>query len=54
MFTGGTAMEAMNMIKTYTIEDIHALPEGKRAELIDGRLYMMAAPSLEHQEILFA
>lgn len=24
---------------TYTIEDIYALPEGKRAELIDGQIY---------------
>ena len=23
----------------YTIEDIYALPEGKRAELIDGQIY---------------
>lgn len=26
----------------YTIDDIYALPDGQRAELIDGRLYMMA------------
>ncbi|MCI8286530.1 MAG: Uma2 family endonuclease, partial [Lachnospiraceae bacterium] len=30
--------------KNYTIDDIYALPEGQRAELIDGRLYMMAPP----------
>lgn len=24
---------------TYTIEDIYALPEGKRTELIDGQIY---------------
>lgn len=35
----------------HTIEEIYALPEGKRAELIDGRLYMMAPPSREHQKI---
>ncbi|MDE7310878.1 MAG: Uma2 family endonuclease [Eubacterium sp.] len=35
-----------------TIEDIHALPEGKRAELIDGELYMIAAPGRIHQSIL--
>ena len=28
----------------YTIEDIYNLPDGQRAELIDGELYMMAAP----------
>ena len=26
---------------TYTIKDIYALPEGERAELIDGQIYMM-------------
>ena len=30
---------------TYTIEDIYALPEGERAELIDGQIYYMAPPS---------
>ena len=35
-----------------TIVDIEALPEGERAELIDGRMYMMASPSLDHQNIL--
>ena len=29
----------------YTIEDIYALPEGTRAELIDGQIYYMAPPS---------
>lgn len=33
----------------HTIEDIYALPEGERAELIDGELYMMASPSTIHQ-----
>lgn len=36
----------------YTIEDIYALPEGKRAELIDGQMYMMAPPSRAHQKVL--
>lgn len=35
----------------HTIEEIYALPEGERAELIDGRLYMMVAPGREHQKI---
>ena len=35
----------------YTIEDIYALPEGQRAELIDGQMYMMAPPNLIHQKI---
>ena len=37
--------------KTYTIEDIYSLPEGTRAELIDGRIYYMAPTSRTHQEI---
>lgn len=35
----------------YTVEDIYALPEGQRAELIDGRWYDMATPSSTHQRI---
>lgn len=38
--------------KTYTIDDIYALPEGQRAELIDGRIYNMAPPNTMHQRIL--
>ncbi len=37
--------------KQYTIEDIYALGDGKRAELLDGRIYFMAPPSVRHQEI---
>ena len=36
----------------YTIEDIYNLPEGQRAELIDGQIYMMAPPNRQHQEIV--
>lgn len=36
----------------HTIEEIYALPEGERAELIDGELYMMASPSTIHQLLL--
>ena len=38
--------------KTYTIEDIYALPDGERAELIDGQIYYMAPPSTTHQRVL--
>ena len=38
----------------YTIEDIYALPEGTRAELIDGQIYYMAPPSRKHQQILLS
>ena len=37
--------------QSYTIDDIYALPDGDRAELIDGKIYMMAPPSRMHQEI---
>ncbi|MDR1766485.1 MAG: hypothetical protein LBR77_10540 [Lachnospiraceae bacterium] len=29
-----------------TLADVDALPEGDRAELVDGHLYMMASPGL--------
>lgn len=35
----------------HTIEDIYALPDGQRAELIDGEMYMMAPPKTIHQRI---
>ena len=35
----------------YTVDDIYALPEGERAELIDGKIYNMAPPNTRHQEI---
>lgn len=35
-----------------TIEDIYNLPQGQRAELIDGQLQMMAPPSTRHQMLL--
>ena len=38
----------------YTIDNIYALPEGTRAELIDGQMYMMAPPSRRHQDISFS
>lgn len=44
---------ALASTKQYTIEDIYALPEGQRAELIDGKLYNMAPPSTSHQRIVF-
>lgn len=37
--------------KTYTVDDILALPEDVRAELIDGQIYYQAAPSRTHQRI---
>ncbi len=37
--------------KLYTIHDIYNLPEGSRAELIDGQIYYMALPNRKHQTI---
>ena len=37
--------------RIYTIEDIYALPEGERAELIDGQIYYMSPPNTRHQRI---
>jgi len=36
----------------YTVDDIMALPEDVRAELIDGVIYEMATPSYRHQKIV--
>lgn len=61
--TGGKSMdyaqnkreEQFEMIKggkSYTTADIEALPEGERAELINGEMFIMEAPTRTHQEIL--
>lgn len=44
-------MEAFSKEEIYTIEDIYALPDGERAELIDGKIYYIAPPSRTHQKI---
>jgi Uma2 family endonuclease len=36
----------------YTIDDIYTLPDGQRAELIDGEMYMMAPPKRVHQRLI--
>ena len=36
----------------YTIDSIYSLPDGQRAELIDGIIYDMAPPSRIHQELV--
>ena len=35
----------------YTISDYYAIPEDVRAELIDGVIYDMSAPTIIHQKI---
>ena len=44
-------MEALKSEVIYTLEDIYGLPDGQRAELIDGKIYYMAPPSFSHQKI---
>ena len=36
----------------YTSEDYWSLPDGERAELIDGMLYAMTPPNRRHQELV--
>ena len=44
-------MDALRKEEIYTIEDIYALPDGERAELIDGEIYYMSPPGWTHQRI---
>ena len=44
--------EALAHTNIYTEEDYYNLPENVRAELIDGQIYYMSAPSRIHQRIL--
>ena len=43
---------ALAQERIHTIDDIYALPDGQRAELIDGRMYMMAPPTTNHQRLV--
>lgn len=45
-------MDVARKEETYTMEKIYALPDGERAELIDGKIYYMAPPSTKHQRLL--
>lgn len=45
-------MDALKKEKVYTVEDIYALPDRERAELVDGEIYYMAPPSTTHQRIV--
>lgn len=44
---------ALQREKIYTVEDIYALPDGERAELIDGRIYYRSPPSRVHQKLVY-
>ena len=39
-------------IRTLSIHDSYNLPDGQRAELIDGEFYMMSTPNRVHQKIV--
>nr|WP_300839216.1 Uma2 family endonuclease [uncultured Acetatifactor sp.] len=45
-------MDLARQLEYSTIEDIYNLPDGQRAELIDGELYMMATPGRIHQRLV--
>ena len=45
-------MDPSRKIEYYTIDDIYNLPDGQRAELIDGELYMLATPNRIHQRLV--
>lgn len=45
-------MDVLKKEENHTIEDIYALPDGERAELVDGKIYYMAPPSRTHQRFV--
>lgn len=49
---GGNLAMSLPDDHIYTAEDYWNLPEGKRAELIDGQLYDLASPSRIHQRLI--
>ena len=52
IITKGWLTMALVQERIFTIDDIYALPDGQRAELIDGRIYYMAPPNRKHQDIV--
>lgn len=40
------------IIGSHTVEDISALPEGQRAEVLDGRMVRMSFPTTTHQSVI--
>lgn len=43
---------ALAQERTCTTDDIYALPDGQRKELIDWQMYMMSPPRRIHQELV--
>lgn len=44
--------ELDSMYREYTVDDYYAIPDDMRVELIDGHIYNLSAPSVEHQHIV--
>ena len=55
MFVGEEEVIKMNaelaVRRDFTVEDIEHLPDGVRAELIDGQIFYIAAPRTVHQKL---
>lgn len=45
-------MDLLKREECYTVDDIYALPDGERAELIDGKIYYMSPPGTAHQRLV--
>ncbi|MCM1135490.1 MAG: Uma2 family endonuclease [Clostridium sp.] len=45
-------MDALRKEEIYTVGDIYELPDGERAELIDGKIYYIALPNTKHQMLV--
>lgn len=45
---------AANRIASHTMEDIYNLPDGVRAELMDGKIYLMSVPDRMHQHLVMS
>lgn len=45
-------MGAIREEEIYTIDDIYSLPEGERAEVIDGQIFYMTLPTTNHQRLV--
>ena len=51
----GMEVDAVDVIRKediFTVDDIYALADWERAELIDGKIYYMASPNTKHQVLV--
>ena len=42
----------LNKNETYTFEEYLEISKNERCEFIDGKIFMMGSPSIEHQRIV--